>query len=157
MICLAFPLSHLGVEPLGSLWGPLEAEKCQFHLKKYRFHQFSETPGYEILQYIIYREAASLFKTGLTSKKYFFLRSQEVAKTPAGFQELLAVYCTAVPNPGTVTRSSISTQTLKCMNQHHYMIRGGPRKALQELVHVFEGLGCCTDPGSSTRVTVSPD
>ena len=27
--------------------------------------------------------------------------------------------------------------------------QGGPRKALQELVHVFEGLGCCTDPGST--------
>ena len=38
-------------------------------------------------------------------------------------------------------------KTLKCMNQHHYRISRDPIKALQELVHAFEGVRCCTDPG----------
>ena len=40
---------------------------------------------------------------------------------------------------------------LKHMNQDHYMVSRDPSKALKELVHVFERLRGCTDPGSARK------
>ena len=37
------------------------------------------------------------------------------------------------------------------MNEDHYMIATDPSKALQELVHDYEGLGYSTDPGSAKK------
>ena len=37
------------------------------------------------------------------------------------------------------------------MNQDHYMVSRDPSKALKELVHVFERLRGCTDPGSARK------